>query len=292
MLAHRAGLVSVSLSVLITITTLAQRRDPPIDLETTLTRAGARVEQYYARATSLICREELRLQPVTASLMNQGPERRIVSELRVSWEPTAEPGSRPEPSIVRQVLTIDERPPRPGDEPGCLDPKATSPEPLAVLLDRHRVDYVFSLAGSGRTDGRASLLIDYVPRAKRPGEVTWRGDCFDATVPMAGRVWIDAETGDVLRLDERLVEKFEFPVPPERRTKSGPTSMLIERAESSVRYERIRFRNPDETLMLPVSATTFAIVYGSGVPAVRTSQRFSDWKRFLTDGRLVFPTER
>lgn len=109
---------------------------------------------------------------------------------------------------------------------------------------------------------------------------------------MAGRVWIDAETGDVLRLDERLVEKFEFPVPPERRKKSGPTSMLIERAESSVRYERIRFRNPDETLMLPVSATTFAIVYGSGVPAVRTSQRFSDWKRFLTDGRLVFPTER
>ena len=42
--------------------------------------------------------------------------------------------------MVRELLRVGNRPPKPGSEPECLDPKGISPEPLAFLLRdrRHR----------------------------------------------------------------------------------------------------------------------------------------------------------
>jgi len=102
-----------------------------------------------------------------------------------------------------------------------------------------------------------------------------------------GRVWVDPATGDVLRLDERLTGMYELRVPREHTRHGDPTWMMIERADSSIRYRPVAFHDPEETLMLPASIESFTVIRNSGVPRLRTTQEFSNYQRFITGGRLV-----
>jgi hypothetical protein len=63
--------------------------------------------------------------------------------------------------------------------------------------------------------------------------------------------------------------------------------MVIERADSSIQFKRVEFTDPEETLMLPASVDTLQIVSGGGIQRTRITQRFTDYRRFLTEGRVV-----
>ena len=63
--------------------------------------------------------------------------------------------------------------------------------------------------------------------------------------------------------------------------------MTIERYDTSVRYRRVMFSDPDETLLLPSSIETLSIVRNGGTPRLRTTQTFSDYKRFVANSRIV-----
>ena len=145
-----ASILSVSLA--------ARQASAPADLSAIVERLGARVEQYYTRARTIVCVETVRLQPLRSDLAPDGFGRRLVYELRVGWDPAADGDAPREASVLRQILTIDGRPPRPKDDPGCMDPKPVSAEPLAFLLPARRSEYVFSYAGTGRTDGHPAEL--------------------------------------------------------------------------------------------------------------------------------------
>src|SRR2546425_399796 len=83
------------------------------DLSGLLTRIGDHLEQYYARAQTIVCEETVRLQPLGIDLAWDGTHiRQLVYELRVAWEPPVE-GAPPEATVLRQVISVDGRPPRP-----------------------------------------------------------------------------------------------------------------------------------------------------------------------------------
>ena len=210
-------------------------------------------------------------------------------ELRVGWDPAADGDAPREASVLRQILTIDGRPPRPKDDPGCMDPKPVSPEPLAFLLAARRPEYVFTYAGTGRTDGRVGVILDYKSTSRKPPEVVWHGECVSVDLPgqTRGRVWIDQTTDDVLRLDEHLIGMFELDVPRQHARHGDPASMVIERADSSIRYKPVAFHDPDETMILPASIESFTIIRNAGVPRLRMTQEFSSYRRFITGGRVV-----
>jgi hypothetical protein len=170
-----------------------------------------------------------------------------------------------------------------------MDPKPVSPEPLAFLLPEHRSDYAFTFAGPGRTDGRTGLMLDYKAASRKPPEIVWHDECVSVDLPgqTRGRVWIDQATGDVLRLDEHLIGLFEFPVPRQHLRHGDVTSMIIERADSSIRYKPVVFHDPEETLMLPASIDSFTVIRNAGVPRLRMTQEFTNYRRFITGGRLV-----
>ena len=63
--------------------------------------------------------------------------------------------------------------------------------------------------------------------------------------------------------------------------------MVIERADTSIRYRPVTFQDPDETLMLPASVETLQVIRNSGAPRVRKTQVFSKYRRFVTDGRVL-----
>lgn len=267
----------------------AGERRAPGDLAALLARIGDHVAQYYTRARTLVCTENVRLQPLGPGLFPEGRARQLVYELRVAWEPPSDGNAPGEATVLRQLLTVDGRAPRANDKAACMDPKPVSAEPLALLLANRRDQYVFTRAGIGRVDGRGSVMLDYASIASGPADIVWRDECVTIDVPgrTRGRVWLDAATDDVLRLDERLTGMFEFPVPREHLRHGDPRSMIIERADSSIRYRAFTFHDPDETLMLPASIDSLTIIRNAGVPRLRTTQTFSNYRRFITDVRVV-----
>src|SRR5262245_27431983 len=94
------------------------------DVEPILANVGEHVREYFRRAQSLVAVETVRLNPMGVDYMSTNRDarpKRLVYELRLAWEPAAA-GDAPEASIVRKLLSVNGRTPRPNDEPGCMDP--------------------------------------------------------------------------------------------------------------------------------------------------------------------------
>ena len=260
-------------------------------LTAALNRASDKVLQYYQRAQSILSTETVRMQPLGASLSPEGFPRRLVYELRVEWSASDTPGKLPEANVVRRLLSVNGDEPRPSDEPGCEDPRAVSPEPLFMLLPEHRREFGFSLGKPERVSDRTATVLDYIS-LPMGGVPTWKKDCV--SIPLEGRtrgrIWIDAATDVVMRLEEHLVGMVDVRVP--RDYAGGQAWMSLERADYSIRYEPVHFTDPDETLTLPASIDTLKIFRGSGVSRMRITQTYSGYRRFLAESRMIRPDAR
>jgi hypothetical protein len=250
-----------------------------------LERVGVYVEQYYARAQSVVALESVTLQPLARDLAADGFARRLLYEIRVEWDPAAETRA----TVVRQLVRVNGRPPRPDDEPRCTDPRGVSPEPLALLLPDQRPKYVFHPAGAAQVDGRRATMFEYRSVRAEPPQVEWNDDCARIDLPgrTRGRVWADPETAAVLRFDEQLIGLVDIPVPMAQQRRGAAAYMTVERADMSIRYAPVAFVDPAETLMLPTSVESIVVIRNSGSPRLRITQRFSDYRRFVTSSRLV-----
>jgi hypothetical protein len=287
-------LIVVALATMSVVTLAGQSaKAPAIDLQGLLDRVGERVEAYYQRAQSIVCTETVQLMSMDMGFTPSSPHtRRLVYELRVSWDKASDGDPTPEANVLRQLKSIDGHPPKPGEEPGCLDPKPVSLDPLSFLLPHHQQEYKFTYKGIGKIgDGRTAAMIDYAPAGKPPPEITWKESCVEINVPArtTGRIWIDRFAGDVLRIDETVLGPFDVAVPESQRRKGAVPSLVLDRADSSIRYKLVTFTEPNEIVLLPESIEMMSVVRGSGSPRLRTTQRFTGYQRFVTGGRVVTP---
>jgi len=257
-----------------------------------LQRVGERVEQYFMRAQSLVCIEIVGLMPVDSGGLTRG--RTVESELRLSWEPTDEDPAPIEARTLRQVLKVNGHAPRKNDQDNCTAPEqnASEVQPLSLLLPQQRHEYSFKLAGAARIDNRAAILLDYrmVEKPSVTSElINGNEECvsFSLEGGMRGRVWIDAETFDVLRLDQGLIGLVDIPLPRKAANRVRWGSWTMERWDTSIRFKPVTFQDPPETLILPVESTSFRITRGAGTPRLRTSTRYSGYRRFITGGRVL-----
>src|SRR3954464_124145 len=172
----RRGMIA-SAVVVLALGTVRAQPGVTADLEGLLARVGESVARYYARAQSIICIETVQLQSLGGDMFNDGSfARRLSYELRIGWEPPAG-GGQPEATVLRQLLKVNGRAPRAKDEPGCMDPKSVSPEPLSMFLPTGQAEYIFTLAGSTKVEGRTVLMVDYKGGEAGPMKVTWDKEC-------------------------------------------------------------------------------------------------------------------
>jgi hypothetical protein len=264
--------------------------DAANDLTALLARVGASVERYYARAQSVICLETVRIQSIGSDLMpDPSFGRHLTYELRVAWDALTD-GQPPQALVQRELLKVGSRAPRPKDKPACLDPSAVSPDTLSMLLPINQSEFTFKLAGRTRFKGRDALLLDVQERQRGPVTATPhedRKDCWMVSIPgrTQWRIWIDAETSDVLRMDGRLTGWVDVTVPADRKSGRAEFPVVYERFDQSIVYGPVRFVDPDETLMLPTSADTLSAA--RGFLSYRENRKFSNYRRFITGGRVV-----
>jgi hypothetical protein len=251
-----------------------------------IARVGEYVEQYYTRAQSLLALEEVTVQPLTRDLGHDGFARRLAYEMRIEWDAGA---NDEDARIVRQLVSVNGRAPRPGDEPRCTDPRGISREPLAPLLPSQRGKYVFHPGGLANVDGRRAATFEYRSLRAEAPRVEWKDDCALIDLPgrTRGRVWVDPETAAILRFDEQLIGIVDIPVPVSHQRRGAAPFMTIERADMSIQYSAVAFTDPDETLMLPSRIESLVIVRNSGSPRLRITQSFSRYRRFVTGSRIV-----
>ncbi len=266
----------------------------PAALADVLWRVGERVEQYFARAQSIVCIEVVGLMPVDSAGLSRG--RTVESELRLSWEPSDENPIPIEARMLRQVIKVNGHAPRKNDRENCTSPEQQTSEvqPLSMLLPQQRDEYTFKLAAPGRVDNRAAIVIDYrmVDKPTVKSELIGDNeDCvsFELDGGMRGRIWIDAETFDVLRMDQGLIGLIDVPLPRKAASRARWGSWTMERWDTSIRFKPVTFQDPHETLVLPASATSFRITRGAGTPRMRTSTQYSSYRRFITGARILPP---
>jgi hypothetical protein len=292
---RRARLAATALVAVCASSLSAAPKQP--ELEGLLTRVAERVAEYYRRAHSVVCVERSIVQPIGLNWTPEGFARTVESDLRVESAPPADGDTPLKATVIRSIRRINGREPRERDKTdraGCTDPNPLSPEPLAFLLGEHRDEYQFTSVGHGRERDRATLIIDFMStkRTGRPELIEdERGhdDCFDWTGPVAtrGRIWVDATTHDVLRVDRRIngVVEVRVPWPLQRRYHFAPW-VVIDRDDQTLRYQAVAFRDPDEVLLLPESIESLTVLRG-GLQSTRRTERFSSYRRFLTAGRVV-----
>ena len=264
------------------------------ELDEMLTRVGDRIEEYFARAQKIVFLEKTTISHIGIDLTPQGFSRVIESDVRVEASPAdGDSDGSSETSVVRELRKINGRAPRRRDDRNnCLDPNPISPEPLAFLLPAQRDEYEFTWAGRGKGKEQSHVLIDFRELGSGKPSVTERTDrgedCFTVDIPgrARGRVWIDASTYEVLRVDQRISGLVDLRLPDSKKRRSAIDDHgVLERLDVSIRYKNVPFRDPEETILLPESIETLMIV--RGMQSYRKKQVFSEYRRFVTDARMV-----
>lgn len=267
------------------------------DVAFVLARVGERVAEYYKRVQNVVCYEKSTVQPISSGFSIDGFARTTESELRIEGAPDGDGDGAKEPAFVRKIVRINGRTPRERDKTdsaGCTDPNPLTPEPLGFLLPENQHDYQFSNVTAGKGKERALLLIDFtLPGSRRDGELSadpgGHADCFATTVNATerGRVWVDATTYDVVRIERHVVGPVTINVPYELQRKHDlPHSFVLDREDLSIRLKMTTFKDPDEMLLLPESIDMVRMFHG-GLQSTRRHQQFSEYHRFLTGGRIV-----
>ena len=267
------------------------------DITGVLQRVGDKVAEYFARAQSIMCLEKVALQKLGMGFGTDGPARHVESELRLSWEPSPDDPTPTVARTLRQVVKVNGAPPRKKDYGNCTTPEQQDSEeqPLSLLLPSQREHYTFTYSGRDTIDRRDAIVIAYREIKKPTVDVSLvedNEDCisFDIQGGMRGRIWIDAVTHEVLRLDRSIIGLIEIPMPRKVTRRAGAVmSWTMERWDSSIRFKRVTFQNPEETLVLPVESSTLQITRGAGTPRLRTSTQYHSYRRFITAGRVVTP---
>ena len=160
----QTGYVFVLGAVLVGGPTVSAQSAEGRQVDSAMEQIGAFVEGYFARAPSVVADDRVRVQPMRRDLSAHSRARRLLYEMRVEWEVGSDDIAR-EPIIVRDLLEADGRPPEPGDDLECTDPRLVSAEPLAMFLPARRHEFSFSWAGRDREAGRDAIVVDYRTRA-------------------------------------------------------------------------------------------------------------------------------
>lgn len=270
----------------------AQAQQP--NVEELLVRVGERVAEFYKHGKNFLCIERSTVQPVDLNNSPEGFARTVESELHLEADSGQTPG---EAAFVRKIRKVNGRVPREKDRKdraGCTDPNPLSSEPLAFLLPAHRSEYQFKTAGISKVRNRPALMIDFasVDRKSNPELIedpNGHDDCFDwlGHIASRGRIWVDARSHDVVRVERGLRGPVDVKVPALIQRRHHLASwVVILRDDVTIQYKSVAFSDPDEVSLVPESIDSFTVVRG-GLESTRRNQTFSDYKRFVTEGRVL-----
>ena len=258
-------------------------------LASILTRVGQSVERYHRGMFSIAFTETLRSEKLKKD-MTPKKAKEFVYESVILRESLSDEDDDYFAGTHRRLKTIDGKPSKEGKGGGSS--VSTHVALLNFLLPKLQKLYQFYFEGEETLRGRKALRIGMM----RPGDgeprVEWKGTSFRVLAPTRMSVWVDAESFDVLQVESRLAEPFEFESP--RAFKAGPfgrfgpsRTLRYEREDYTVRFRPVQFKDPEQTLLLPERAESLTVIEGASNPRLRTTLSYSNYHRFISDVKVI-----
>ena len=160
---------------------------------------------------------------------------------------------------------------RPIDEVGGAFSTGDFASWLSILFDK-KTGTTFKAAGKDRLGKRDTLLYDFkVPQ--ETSQLHVKAEKLPTiTVGYSGTIWIDAETKQVLRIDQAV--------------DNLPKGFPVTNSESSVDYDIVRLRGLDVDFLLPIRAE-FIIGDRSRKSFMRNLIYFKFYRKFESDVKLI-----
>lgn len=259
-----------------------------------LKRVGESVERYHEGMFSVACTEVWRREELKKDFSPKKASEFVFDSVAVR-QAKAEDEEVYFGKIVRRLQTVDGKPAQPNRKRGRYDPSPTGGAYLGFLLPKSQSQTAFTFEGERQEEGRKVYVLGFRPRDEQAAAAKWKGRSVNVHAPWRGLLFVDAENFDVLRYEIRLLEEFEFQSP---RAFSGgffrfgPSRKLrYKTADSTVRFRRVQFKDPERTLLLPVSVESLFVLEGVRHPRVRTTLAYRDYRRFVSDVKVIEDAE-
>jgi hypothetical protein len=253
-----------------------------------LERAGASVERYQKGLFRIAFTEVLRHEELRKDLTPE-KTKEFVYDCVILREQFSGEEDDYYPKTVRRLKTVDGKPAKQG---GAVDEFMSNVTALSFLLPKGRKLFDFTLEGEESLAGSRAYRI----RMLRPGQgepkVEWEGMRFQVFAPTEFIFWVDAESFDVLQVESHLIAPFEFESP--RVFTAGPLGrfgpsrhLRYAREDTTTRFRHVRFKDPEQMLLVPDSAEWVTVIEGAKHMRLRTTLRYADYRRFLADVKVI-----
>ena len=142
---------------------------------------------------------------------------------------------------------------------------------LLILHQDFESSFVFTPLSEEVIDGRTLVEIHFkpVPGASSPAAIQLRSRNYP--LPLTGDVWLDRDSGAVVRLISRL--------------DSGLDDLGLHDLRSEIHYSIVEFHDPEESYWMPASAM---IDVQTPKQHWRNVHRFTDYRRFRATIQVQF----
>jgi len=142
---------------------------------------------------------------------------------------------------------------------------------LLVLHQDFEPSFVFAPVSEEVVDGRTLVKIHFkpVPGASSPAAIQLRSRNYP--LPLTGDLWLDSETGAVVKLTSRLDSRLD--------------DLGLHDLRSEIHYSIVAFHDPEETYWMPSSAV---IDVQTPKQHWRNVHRFTDYRRFRATIQVQF----
>ncbi len=146
---------------------------------------------------------------------------------------------------------------------------------LLVLHQDYEPSYTFQPVGEEVIEGRTLVKIHFhpVPGASSPAAIQLRGRNYP--LPLAGDVWIERESGSVVKLITSLESSLD--------------DLGLHHLRSEIHYAIVQFHDPEESYWMPASAV---IDVETPRQHWRNVHRFTSYKRFRATIQVNFGDEK
>lgn len=271
----------------------AQEPPPPSPtkdarLERILERVGEGVARYQSGLFSIAFVETLRRDELRQDMTTKKSKEYVFDSV-VLRETLSADEEDYYPQLDRRLKAIDGKPSK-----KRLGPETNlAVSSLGFLLPKHRGLVQFTFDGEETEAGRKLYRIRMLSPGEGEPRVEWQsrvvGFRFRVVAPYVYIIWVDAETFDVLRLESHLAAPFEFDGPrafgfgrlgPARHFKYAAQDYLV-------RFRRQQFREPEQTLLVPEYAEWLTVIEGASKPRTRATIRFSNYRRYRSDVKIL-----
>lgn len=134
---------------------------------------------------------------------------------------------------------------------------------LLILHENYEASYVFEPVAEETVDGRSVLKVHFkpVPGTSSPAAIQLRGRNYP--LQLKGDVWLDEESGAVVKLISSLDSSLE--------------DLGLRELRSEIHYAIVQFHSPEEAYWMPASAV---IDVETPKQHWRNVHRFTDYRRF------------